>query len=178
MRRLHTVLFVNSVAKAMYKLLILTFVTFVQILNLANSKPNEPKWKCPKYWFESSGCCYLVGKKKMTFLEAQEFCKNKQFKLNSTQVTQLAPLYDHEDYDELLYVSMKEKLTNTKNPCKEFPCKWWIRNIDDNEEESTFVGPCVELVPTTQQNFAVHKYADCFEKRRPICGKHLKEMEE
>ena len=142
------------------------------MLSLTDSAAAPKKPKCPPKWFESGSCCYFVGKKRMTFLKSQKFCKNRNF--NGTQ-TQLAPLVD---LDELLdEESMRTNLKKPKNNCKESPCKWWIRNIDD-EEESRFVGPCVELVQTTQQNFAVHKYADCFEKRRPICGKHLKEMEE
>ena len=158
--------------RAMFKLQILTFITFVQILSLANSKPNEPKLKCPKYWYEYKGYCYLKGKKEMTYLEAQEFCKTK---LNSTQ---LAPIYGENRKEVFEFESMKKTLRKTKNICEEFTCtKWWlIRN--DLEEKNPTVEHCVELVQTEQHNFVLHKYAGCSQKKRPTCGQRLEKLEE
>ena len=161
----------------MHKLLIINLV-FVFILSLANSAPKATKKpKCPKHWFKSNGCCYLVGQKKMTFLESQNFCNNKR-KFNGTK-TQLAPLYDALDYDELLHkenmkINLRKQINNSCGG--KIPCKWWIRNVEDEEDE--FVGPCVELVQIKPWKFRVHTNVDCFEKRRPLCARHLKKEDD
>ena len=137
------------------------------MLSLTDSAAAPKKPKCPPKWFESGSCCYFVGKKRMTFLKSQKFCKNRNF--NGTQ-TQLAPLVD---LDELLdEESMRTNLKKPKNNCKKSPCKWWIQNVE-NEEDSEVIGPCVELVQFNQGKLKVHKHMDCFKKRRPLCARHL-----
>ena len=163
--------FENS--RTMCKLLILVFVLI--ILSLASSEESHEQ-KCPGKWFESDGCCYLVGKKKMTFLESRKFCKNRR-KFNGTQ-TQLAPLTEDYDYELLDQKSIKRNLRKLNNTCGELPCKWWIRNVEEEGDKSEFVGPCVQLVQIKQWKFKVHKYVDCFERKRPLCARHLKEMDD
>ena len=163
--------FVNS--RTMYKLLILNLV-FVLILSLTDSAPKKPK--CPGKWFESGGCCYLVGKEEMTFLESRKFCRDSR-RSNGTK-TQLAPLYDWNNYVELTNShSMKMNLRKPNNTCEELPCKWWIQTVE-YEENDYVVGPCFELVQFKQGKLKVHNYVNCFEKKRPLCARHLKKSDD
>ena len=75
---------------------------------------------------------------------------------------------------ENVKINLRKQINNSCGG--KIPCKWWIRNVEDEEDE--FVGPCVELVQIKPWKFRVHTNVDCFEKRRPLCARHLKKEDD
>ena len=157
----------------MHKLLILTFALFC----LANSEAETDELHCPNDWVKFNGCCYHVGKKGMTILESQEYCS----KLNGGLMARRYD-YNNETCSSFLYkyednhfnASLGNILRRGNNSCKEFPCKWWIdQSLFTYDDSDPALGPCFELVQIKESVFKVHRYVDCFEKRRPFCAKNL-----